>query len=165
MTLPPRFGLSETERDALLMEQAAMIEHLVARIAALEAIVGKPRQTSSNYHKPPYKDGPGQGRRPKRPARKHPPRSGRFRPLAQTPGRTERYTASACVHCGNDVSMATQQRWQSYDHIDLPPVRPLVTRAKVFGERCGDCGRRYRGETPTGMVPGAPFGRGIRSLL
>ena len=165
MTLPPRFGLSEAEKDALLMEQAAMIARLAARIAELEAMVGKPAKTSSNSHTPPSKDGPGQGSRPKRPARKRPPRAGRFRPLAQTPDRTERCMASACGHCGTDVSGATQRRRHSYDHIDLPPIRPVVTRVEIFGGRCGGCGHRYRGETPAGMAPGTPFGPGIRSLL
>ncbi len=36
MTLPPRFGLSDAEKDALLLEQAAMIQRLAARIAELE---------------------------------------------------------------------------------------------------------------------------------
>ena len=69
MTLLPRLGPSEAEKDALLVEQAAMIERLAARIAELETMVGKPRKTSSNSHTPPSKDGPGRAGRPKRPAR------------------------------------------------------------------------------------------------
>ena len=68
MTLPPRFGLSDAEKDALLLEQAAMIQRLAARIAELEAILGKPRKTSSNSHTPPSQDGPGRAKRPKRPS-------------------------------------------------------------------------------------------------
>lgn len=73
--------------------------------------------------------------------------------------------ASACGHCGTDVSGAAQRRRHSYDHIELPPIRPVVTRVEIFGGRCGGCGRRYRGEAPAGMAPGTPFGPGIRSLL
>lgn len=36
MTVPPRYRLSEAEKDALLVEQAALIERLAARIAELE---------------------------------------------------------------------------------------------------------------------------------
>jgi transposase len=165
MTLPPRFGLSEAEKDALLLEQAAMIERLAARIAELEAIVGKPRKTSSNSHTPPSKDGPGRGKRPKRPAKKRPPRAGRFRPLTQTPDKTERRMASACGHCGAEVSAARQRCRHRYDHIELPAIRPVVTRVEIFGGRCGGCGHRYRGEAPAGMPAGTPFGPGIRSLL
>jgi len=72
MTLPPRFGLSDAEKDALLLEQAEMIQRLATRIAELEAILGKPRKTSSNSHTPPSQDGPGRAKRPKRPARSWP---------------------------------------------------------------------------------------------
>ena len=66
MTHLPRFGLSDAEKDALLVEQAELIQRLAARIAELEAIVGRPRKTSSNSHTPPSKDGPGGGKRRKR---------------------------------------------------------------------------------------------------
>ena len=59
MTLPPRYRLSEAEKDALLLEQAALIERMAARIAELEALVGKPKKTSANSHIPPSQDGPG----------------------------------------------------------------------------------------------------------
>ena len=165
MNRPPRFGLSDAEKDALLVEQAEMIQRLADRIAELEAIVGKPRKTSSNSHTPPSKDGPGRARRPKRPAKKRPPREGRFRPLAEKPDKTERRMAGACGHCGADVSAAQQRCRHRYDHIELPPIRPVVTRVEIFGGRCASCGHRYRGEAPAGMPPGTPFGPGIRSLL
>lgn len=44
MTVPPRYHLSEAEKEALLLEQAALIERLAARVAELEALVGKPRR-------------------------------------------------------------------------------------------------------------------------
>jgi transposase len=135
MTPAPRFGLSDGEKDALLLEQAEMIQRLADRIAELEAIVGKPRKTSSNSHTPPSKDGPGRTRRPKRPAKKRPPRAGRFRSLAETPDKTERRMASACGHCGADVSGAAQRCRHRYDHIELPPIRPVVTRVEIFGGR------------------------------
>jgi len=108
MTLPPRFGLSDAEKDALLLEQAEMIQRLATRIAELEAILGKPRKTSSNSHTPPSQDGPGRAKRPKRPARKRPSRAGSCRPLTELPDKTERRMASACGHCGADVSAATR---------------------------------------------------------
>ena len=39
MTVPLRYRLSEAEEDALLAEQAALIERMAARIAELEALV------------------------------------------------------------------------------------------------------------------------------
>jgi transposase len=63
MAIPPRFDLSEAEKDALLAQQQEMIERLVARISELEALVGKPRKTSRNSHTPPSKDGFARGKK------------------------------------------------------------------------------------------------------
>ena len=167
MPLSPRFRLSDAEKDALLAQQQGLIERLAARVTELEALVGRPRKTSSNSHVPPSKDGFGRGKaRPgKAPNKPRPPREGKARPLTETPDRTERVVAAACGHCGTDVSGAAQRCRHRYDHIDLPPIRPVVTRVELFGGRCGGCGRRYRAAAPVGMAPGTPFGPGIRAVL
>ncbi|CAO3420090.1 IS66 family transposase [Azospirillum doebereinerae] len=168
METPPRHRLSDAEKDALLLEQAALIERLATRIAELEALVGKPRKTSSNSHTPPSQDGPG---RPgskasaKRRRKPRPSRPGVSRPLSEEPDTTERRLAESCPHCGMVVSAMLQRCRHRYDHIDLPVIRPVVMRVELFGGRCGDCGRRYRAEPPAAMPPGTPFGPGIRSLL
>lgn len=59
MDTPPRYRLSDAEKDVLLVEQAALIERLAARVAELEALVGKPKKTSANSHTRPSQDGPG----------------------------------------------------------------------------------------------------------
>ena len=165
MTPPPRSGLTEADKDALIVEMHAMIERMGARIAELESLVGKPRKTSKNSGVPPSQDRFGRPKKPKRPAKKRPPRPGKSRPLAANPDKTERRMADACGHCGTDVSGAAQRLRHAYDHIDLPPIRPVVTRVELFGGRCACCRRRYRAEAPAGMAPGTPFGPGIRSLL
>jgi transposase len=120
MPLPPRFSLSDAEKDALLAQQQDMIERLVARITKLEALVDKPRKTSVNSHIPPSKDGIGRDRkRRKLSGAPRPAQKGKARPLTETPDKTERRIADACGHCGTDVS-STSQRWRhSYDHIGL----------------------------------------------
>jgi transposase len=166
MAIGPRIWLSEAEKDALLAQQQEMIERLVARVTELEALVGKPRKTSKNSSVPPSKDGFGGGTKgSKRPARKRPSREGKTRPLTPTPDKTERRVACACNHCGAAVSGAAQKLRHAYDHIDLPPIRPIVTRVELMGGRCKGCGLRYRAEAPVDMPPGTPFGPGIRSLL
>ena len=70
MATPPRIRLTEAEKDALLLEQAALIERMAARIAELEALVGKPRKTSSNSSIPPSQNGPGRQKRDRKPPRK-----------------------------------------------------------------------------------------------
>jgi transposase len=164
MSRPPSSPLSEADKDAIILEQAALIEHLAGRIKALEALVGKPRKTSKNSSAPPSSDGPFKGNKSKRPAKKRPPRIGSGRKLTAKPDRTERVAATACGQCGADVSDLRQSVRARYDHIDLPPIRPIVTRVELMGGRCR-CGCRFRAEAPTAMPPGSPFGPGIRTLL
>lgn len=167
MAPPPLHVLSEAEKNELLLAQHEMIERMAARITELEGLVGKPRKTSSNSHIPPSKDDfgkkGGKGRKPK--AGKRPPREGKHRPLAEAPDKTERVMASECGHCGTDVTGQVQQCRQRYDHVDLPPIRPIVTRVELWGGRCRCCGRRYKAQAPVGMAPGSPFGPGIRALM
>lgn len=168
MNRPPRYRLTDAEKDALLSEQAAVIERQAARIAELEAALAKPRKTSANSHTPPSQDGPGRRGRERdsgRGRKPRPSRPGVSRPLAEEPDKTERRLAVACPHCGVGVAHVRQTCRHRYDHIDLPPLRPVVTRVELFGGRCRKCGRRYRAEAPAGMVPGTPFGPGIRALL
>jgi transposase len=167
MVPPPLHVLSEAEKNELLLAQHEMIERMAARISELEALVGKPRKSSSNSHIPPSKDDfgkkGGKGRKPK--TTKRLPREGKHRPLADTPDKTERVIASACNHCGTDVAAQAQQCRQRYDHVDLPPIQPVVTRVELWGGRCRCCGRRYKAQAPEGMAPGSPFGPGIQALM
>lgn len=130
------------------------------------ALVGKPRKTSENSHIPTSKDdfGKGGGRDRKSKGGKRPSREGRHRPLAEAPDKTERVIAAACCHYGTDAFTQAQHCRHRYDHIDLPPIRSIVTRVELYGGQCRGCGRRYRTAAPTGMAPGTPFGPGIHSL-
>ena len=99
MNRPPRYRLTDAEKDALLDEQAALIERLAARVAELEAVLGKPKKTSSNSHTPPSQDGPGRRNRKrdtesKRRRKPRPSRPGTSRPLAEEPDKTERRLSS-----------------------------------------------------------------------
>jgi transposase len=168
MTPPFRYRLSDREKDALLTEQAALIERLAARVTELEALLAKPRKTSQNSHTPPLQDRkPGVPRDKKQDKRRkpRPTRPGSARPLTDVPNETVKRLATACSHCAADVSGQRQACRHRYDHIDIPPIVPVVTRIELFGGRCAACGRRFRAEAPENMVPGSPFGASIRSLL
>ncbi len=166
MTRPRRRTLTDAEKDALLDRQAALIDALMARIAALEAALAKPRKTSRNSHTPPSQD-PGVGgsggkdkATPKKPRRSRPDVSRR---LAAEPDETIVRRADRCS-CGADVSGLKQTCRQRYDHVDIPPVLPNVTRVELHGGRCA-CGKRFRAAPPEGMPPGTPFGPNIHALL
>jgi transposase len=63
------------------------------------------------------------------------------------------------------VPAAGQGLRHAYDHLDLPPIRPVVTRVRIFGRRCPGCRRRVRGVAPAALPPGSPFGPSIVALL
>lgn len=168
MPPPFRYRLSDREKDALLTEQAALIERLAARVAELEALLAKPKKTSQNSHTPPSQDRtPGGGADEKNGKRRRPrpSRPGSARPLSEAPAETIKRLATGCPHCAADVSGQTQTCRHRYDHIEIPPIRPHVTRIELYGGRCGACGKRFCAAPPEGMAPGTPFGAGVRALL
>lgn len=169
MKAPYGYSLTDSDKDAVIRDQMALIERQAARIAELEAALKKPKKTSSNSHTPPSQDGPCRknrkegGKDSKKKPR--PSRAGTSRSLSDDPDQTERCVAEACPHCGTTVSAEGQRCRHRYDHIERPEIRPIVTRVELFGGRCGECGKRYRAEAPPGKPTGSPFGPGIRSLL
>jgi transposase len=168
MPPPFRYRLSDREKDALLTEQAALIERLAARVAELEALLAKPKKTSQNSHTPPSQDrkpGGGVDEKNGKRRRPRPSRPGSARPLSEAPAETVKRLATGCPHCAADVSGQTQTCRHRYDHIEIPPIRPHVTRIELYGGRCGACGKRFCAAPPEGMAPGTPFGAGVRALL
>jgi transposase len=162
---PPR--LTSRQKDELIRDLARMVAAQAARIAALEArlAAAKPAKTPANSSLPPSR---GQKTtkppRPQRPRRKR-DGPGVTRTLAADPDRTVDCHAQACAHCGTTVPAAGQRLRHAYDHLDLPPIRAVVTRVRIFGRRCPGCRRRVRGVPPAALPPGSPFGPSIVALL
>lgn len=50
---------------------------------------------------------------------------------------------------------------QVYDRIELPPIKPDVTRGRLFG--C--CGERVFATAPAGLEPGPTLGRSVAALV
>jgi transposase len=158
MPRPDLSRLTPAEKDALILA-------LLDRVAALEAKLGEPPKTPNNSSLPPSR-----GRKTNRPPRPKRPRRKRMGPgvtraRAATPDRTVACYAERCRHCGVSLDGAGQTLRQAYDHIDLPPVRPVVTRVQIFGRRCPCCRRRVRGVAPADMPPGSPFGVSVQAML
>jgi transposase len=143
--------------------QAAQIGALTARIAELEARLGAPRKTPGNSSLPPSK-----GRKPNRPERPKTPRRGRpgvTRALAAHPDRTVEATLDACPCCGHALGLADQPDVHAYDHVDLPPISPVVTRINRHRGACPCCRKRVAAPAPEGFEPGSPFGSGLCALI
>jgi transposase len=150
-------------RDARIDELLSQVKGLNARIAELEAKLGGPPKTPDNSSLPPSR---GQKANAEPPAMK-PPRTGRpgvARQLAEKPDATRRFYAERCA-CGAVLGEAEQELAKEYDHIDIPPIRPVVTRIELFRATCPCCKARVTASAPADMPEGTPFGPGIMSII
>ena len=165
--LPDLARLSELEKDALIVALWAEVQLLKARLAALEAKAQEPRKDAHNSSVPPshtpkanLPPGPRTGTRREASVG----RAGGGRPLHQAPDQVLIAQAKTCPHCGGAVQAHTQHLHAVYDKIELPPVKPIVTRVEQYGGQCLRCGQSYVAPVPVGMEPGTPFGASIQSL-
>jgi transposase len=136
---------------------------LEKRLAEVEAKLGKPPKTPDNSSIPPS-----QGHKPNRAERRAAKRKGHpgvARALAENPDRIVEARAGACPHCDHGLTAADQQDFHAYDHIDLPPIRPVVTRVHRHRGTCPCCRRAFQAPAPEGLEPGSPFGPGIAALV
>jgi transposase len=161
----------DDERTAALLaalvqqnaELLAEIKRLIARVAELEAKLGQPPRTPDNSSLPPSR---GQKANAE-PSASKPPRKGRpgvARKLAETPDATRRFYAERCA-CGSVLGKVGQDLAKEYDHIDIPPIRPVVTRIELFRAMCPCCKARVTARAPADMPEGTPFGPGIASII
>jgi transposase len=165
--LPDLNHLSHTEKDALIRALWSQVQSLTARVAALEAKLNEPAKTPDNSSLPPSK-----GQKPNQPekAQRVGPRQGSLgrkgggRPLALLPDETVTAKAASCVHCQAALSEADQVLHRRYDKIDLPVVRPVVTRVERYAGRCPCCGGVTLAPVPVGMEEGSPFSVNILAL-
>ena len=167
MTPPNLTRLSHEEKDALILALFAQLDAAHERIAALEARLGEltqPPKTPDNSSKPPS-----QGQKQNQPDDKaRPPRKSRpgvGRALHPNPDREIERKLTACPNCAAAFPEASQTPQQVYDRIELPPVRPDVTRVRLFGGRCACCGERATADAPAGLEPGSPFGQSIAAMV
>jgi transposase len=162
--------LTVAEKDALILSLLPLIGQLeaaLARIAELEARLAKfeaAPKTPDNSSLPPSRgqkaDGPALGPKPAR--KGHP---GATRALEPNPDRIVDARLDACPHCAAAFPEDRQAPVQVYDRIEMPPIKPDVTRVRLFGGRCACCGERALASAPAGLEPGSPFGKSIEALV
>ncbi len=131
-------------------------------MAELEARLNIPPKTPSNSSLPPSK-----GQKTNKPEKAKKERKGRpgvARKLAENPDSVREVFADTCPGCGKAASPDEQPDVHAYDHIDLPEIKPVVTRVNIHSGACRRCGKRIAGAPPAGMAPGSPFGPGIAAL-
>ncbi len=157
-------SLSKDELVALVLALMEQNRALQARIVELGARLGLPPKTPDNSSLPPAK-----GQKANRPERRRKPRKGRpgvARQLAAQPDVVREVLALRCTGCGQPLGSADQPELaHAYDHIDLPPIRPVITRVHLRRGSCPCCGTRVTAPPPRDMAPGSPFGPGIVALV
>ena len=156
-----RLDLAQAETIAALTRQ---VEILTARVAELEASLGLPPKTPDNSSTPPSRGQKPSGEEKKTPDKRkaHP---GAHRPLHPNPTSRRDVMASACQHCGADVLGAPQVACEAYDHIEIPPIAPVVTRVALHGGTCPRCAKKFKAPAPADMPSGSPFGANLRALV
>ncbi len=156
-------ALSKDDLIALILAQHAQVEALTARITELEAKLNAPPKTPDNSSTPSSKaQKPNLPERPKKPRRGRP---GACRTLAANPDRIIEATLGACPHCDHALGAADQPDIHAYDHIDLLPIHPIVTRINRHRGVCPCCRKRVAATAPEGFEPGSPFGPGLCALI
>ena len=144
-------------------DRVALVLALAARVSALEAKLAAPTKTPDNSSVPPSK-----GQKPNLPDRSKKGRHGRpgvARALAEHPDRVIVAMLPACPHCDHPLGPADQPDIHAYDHIDLPPLRPIVTRINRHHGTCPCCHKHVGAPPPEGFAPGSPFGPGLCAII
>jgi len=170
-------SLSPSEKDALiavLLERDRVMQEqlvaLTARVAALEAEnkalrdkLEVPPKTPRNSSKPPSSapkaNGTGQS---KAKSKVH---AGAHRPLHPNPTEKRDVRLDHCPECRADVTGVAQMPLHQYDRIEIPEIKPDVTRVTLFGGTCPCCRAKFRAPPPAGLEPGSPFGPNLRAFV
>jgi transposase len=164
---PDLSRLTEAEKDALILALFDRLEAMEREITALKAQLGDPPKTPDNSSLPPSK-----GQKPNRTdkTRRDGPRQGSLgrkgggRPLSCTPDETVIARPTCCMHCHAPFLDGDHVLHGRYDKVDLPPVRPVVTRVERYRGRCRCCGGTTLAPVPEGLEPGSPFSLNILAL-
>jgi len=151
-----------SDLTARVAELVGQNKALLARIAELEH--GKPPKTPDNSSLPPSRGQKGNVGEPARMKKTRKGRPGAARALAEKPDATRNIYAERCA-CGAALAEAGQELARAWDHIDLPPIKPITTRINLFRATCPCCTAGVTGQVPSDMPEGSPFGPGIRAAV
>jgi transposase len=157
-------SLSRDDLVSLILAQVQQISLLTSRIAELEARLAAPGKNPDNSSMPPSK---GQKANLPDPTSKkpRPRRPGVARVLAEHPDKVIAAMLAACPHCDHALGAEDQPEFHAYDHVELAPIRPVVTRINRHRGICPCCSKRFAAPAPEGFGPGSPFGPELCALV
>src|SRR5919199_4910425 len=117
----------------------------------------RPAKTSRTSSKPPSTDRK-ERQEQARPGGAKPGHEGHSRTLAQDPDRVIEHRPACCPDCGFVLPPALPAETVStHEHIELPPVRPIVEQHRRLAVVCPACQARVAAPRPAGAAS-TPFG-------
>ena len=147
----------------------ALIVALWEEVQKLRKLVKKPKKTSKNSSLPPAKGFKAQVKNKDKASEVKRVgsigREGGGRQLSEHPDQIITAKINSCQGCGTNLSSSLQQLIQRYEKIDIPPIKPVVTRVERYSCTCPECGQQQLAPVPVGMEPGSPFGPRIAALV
>jgi len=151
--------LAEQNKAALEQNKTllARIDELLARIAELEGRAGKPPKTPTNSSVPPSRGQKANAEAASGKTGRRKGRPGVTRELCPNPDVTRNIYVEG-------VPAADQVLAHAYDHVEVPPIKPVTTRVNLFRAVLPG-GKTVTAEPPADMPPGSPFGPGIVALV
>ena len=160
---PDISGLTHAQKDALIAALMAQVATLTAKVAELEAKLDLPPKTPDNSSVPPSKGQKGSDSSKSKAKVK--PHAGAHRPLHPNPTSTREFRALRCERCDADVSGLAQSPCETYDRVEIPEIKPDVTRVTLLGGVCPCCAKRFKAKPSAGLEPGSPFGPNLRAFV
>lgn len=160
--LPDLSQLDEKGKDALIGELWAEIQKLRQKAEK------KPKKSAKNSSLPPAKEFKANLKSEAKSVGKRAGsigRAGGGRKLSTEPDQTVQAYVQVCSGCGTELGTTEQKIQQKYDKIELPPIKPIVTRVEQYGCKCPQCGEEQLATVPMGLEPGSPYGNRIAALV
>ena len=166
--LPDLRQLSETEKELLIVELWQKIELLETQLQTLKQKQPPPKKTSKNSSIPPsvgFKDNNKDSQRQSETRKASLGRKGGGRKLNPKPDRIIIAQVKHCPHCGTEISEPEQKLTALYEKIEIPFIKPIISRIERYGGHCHSCDQDYVSPVPIAIEQGSPFGDSIISLI
>ena len=160
--LPNLKELTDEAKEALIVKLWEELQRLQKQLEK------KPKKTSKNSSLPPAKGFKAEINNQEEIEGKRAGsigRDGGGRQLSKNPDQTIKATVKSCAGCGKEIAESMQVLLERYDKIDIPPIKPIVTRIERYGCKCGHCGQEQIAAVPVGMEAKSPFGDRIAALV
>ena len=164
--LPDLTTLTSVQKDALIITLWEQVVPLKARLTALEQRL-EPPKTPDNSSVPPSKGqkaNRAETSKPAGPGKGSLGRKGGSRSLMAEPDQMVSAKAAGCRYCGTVLGEADHHLHSRCDRIELPRVRPVVTRVERYAGQCSCCGGTTLAAVPDGLEEGSPFGPSIVAM-